>query len=64
LLYLFIVLSRDQAYQFDRYMPAIYPRATELLARDMAPEIRQGLQSFFIRVGVLNHILDANSLDS
>jgi len=49
---------------FDRYMPAIYPRATELLARDMAPEIRQGLQSFFIRVGVLNHILDANSLDS
>jgi len=49
---------------FDRYMTAIYPRATDLLARDMAPEIRQGLQSFFIRVGVLNHILDTNSLVS
>jgi len=49
---------------FDRYMPAIYPRVTELLARDIAPEIRQGIQSFFIRVGVLNHILDASSLVS
>lgn len=39
-------------------MSAIYPRATELLARDMAPEIRQGVQQFFIRVGVMNHILD------
>jgi len=46
---------------FDRYMPAIYPRAIELLARDMAPEIRQGVQSFFVRVGVLNHILDTSS---
>jgi brefeldin A-inhibited guanine nucleotide-exchange protein len=37
--------------QFVRYLPAIYPLATGLLARDVAPEIRLGLKMYFERVG-------------
>jgi len=47
---------------FDRYMPAIYPHATELLSKDMAPEIRYGVRGFFTRVGVVNHILDPSAM--
>jgi len=36
---------------FVRYLPAIYPLATGLLARDVAPEIRLGLKMYFERVG-------------
>ncbi|KAI0092054.1 hypothetical protein BDY19DRAFT_983580 [Irpex rosettiformis] len=43
---------------FMRYMPAIYPLATELLSRDMAPEIRQSLQEYFTRVGYAQGIMD------
>lgn len=46
--------------QFARYLPAIYPLATELLSRDMAPEIRQGLKMFFVRVGFTQGFLDGN----
>lgn len=37
--------------QFVRYLPAIYPLTTGLLARDVAPEIRLGLKMYFERVG-------------
>jgi len=43
---------------FARYLPAIYPLATELMSRDMAPEIRQGLREYFIRVGYTQGIID------
>ncbi|KAI0796813.1 hypothetical protein C8Q75DRAFT_710714 [Abortiporus biennis] len=43
---------------FTRYLPAIYPLATELLARDMAPEIRQALREYFARVGYIQGITD------
>ncbi|CAL1701031.1 unnamed protein product [Somion occarium] len=43
---------------FTRYLPAIYPLATELLARDMAPEIREGLREYFTRVGYVQGIID------
>ncbi|KAH8105989.1 hypothetical protein BXZ70DRAFT_998132 [Cristinia sonorae] len=43
---------------FTRYLPAIYPLATELLARDMAPEIRIGLRDYFMRVGYIQGIMD------
>lgn len=47
---------------FDRYMPAIYPHATDLLSKEMAPEIRHGVRGFFTRVGVVNHILDPSAM--
>jgi brefeldin A-inhibited guanine nucleotide-exchange protein len=48
------------ASQFARYLPAIYPLATDLLARDVAPEIRSGLKTYFVRVGVAQGILEAS----
>ncbi|TFK43562.1 hypothetical protein BDQ12DRAFT_596918 [Crucibulum laeve] len=46
---------------FVRYLPAIYPLATELLSREMAPEIRQPLKTYFVRVGYAQGILDVSS---
>ncbi|KAK7061698.1 protein transport protein sec71 [Favolaschia claudopus] len=45
---------------FGRYLPAIYPLATELLGRDVGPDpqIRQSLKTYFIRVGVSQGIMD------
>ncbi|KAJ7781264.1 hypothetical protein B0H16DRAFT_1497677 [Mycena metata] len=45
---------------FGRYLPAIYPLATELLGRDIGPDpsIRQSLRTYFVRVGVLQGIMD------
>ncbi|KAF7355292.1 Protein transport protein sec71 [Mycena sanguinolenta] len=45
---------------FARYLPAIYPLATDLLGRDVGPDpqIRQSLRTYFIRVGVCQGILD------
>ncbi|KAJ7682831.1 hypothetical protein DFH06DRAFT_1162258 [Mycena polygramma] len=48
---------------FGRYLPAIYPLATELLGRDLGPDpqIRQSLRTYFIRVGVSQGIMDPQS---
>ncbi|KAJ7180014.1 hypothetical protein C8R43DRAFT_971372 [Mycena crocata] len=43
---------------FGRYLPAIYPLATELLGRDVGPEIRQSLKTYFARVGISQGIMD------
>ncbi|EIW82060.1 Sec7-domain-containing protein [Coniophora puteana RWD-64-598 SS2] len=43
---------------FLRYLPAIYPLTTGLLARDVAPEIRLGLKMYFERVGYSQGIID------
>lgn len=43
---------------FARYLPAIYPLATELLSRDMSSEIRQSLREYFIRVGYVQGIIE------
>ncbi|KAJ6599098.1 hypothetical protein DFH09DRAFT_971185 [Mycena vulgaris] len=43
---------------FGRYLPAIYPLATELLSREVGPEIRQSLKIYFTRVGLAQGILD------
>ena len=40
-------------------MPAIYPLATGLLARDVPPEIRQCLRLFFVRVGYTQGITES-----
>ena len=45
-------------YQFTRYLPAIYPLATDLLSREMAPEIREGLREYFMRVGYIQGIVE------
>lgn len=47
--------------QFARYLPAIYPLATELLSRDMAPEVRQCLKTYFARVGYTQGITERSS---
>jgi brefeldin A-inhibited guanine nucleotide-exchange protein len=44
--------------QFARYLPAIYPLATELLARDTSPDIRDGLKEYFLRVGYAQGIIE------
>ncbi|KAF8604941.1 hypothetical protein BDV93DRAFT_605460 [Ceratobasidium sp. AG-I] len=36
---------------FARYLPALYPLATDLIVRDTAPEIRQPLSDIFVRIG-------------
>ncbi|KAI0921698.1 hypothetical protein AcV5_000779 [Taiwanofungus camphoratus] len=43
---------------FARYLPAIYPLATDLLSRDMSPEIREGLRGYFMRVGYIQGIIE------
>jgi len=45
---------------FARYLPAVYPLVTELLSRDMAPEIRQGVRSYFLRVGHAQGIMESS----
>jgi len=50
----------DLDMQFVRYLPAVYPLATELLARDVAPEIRVGLKMYFERVGLAQGIVEAS----
>jgi brefeldin A-inhibited guanine nucleotide-exchange protein len=44
--------------QFSRYLPAVYPIAVDILARDLAPEIREGLRHYFLRVGYVQGIVD------
>jgi len=46
----------DQA--FARYLPALYPLATNLLSRDMAPELRDALRDVFTRVGISRGITE------
>jgi len=46
--------------QFTGYLPVIYPLATGLLARDVAPEIRLGLKMYFERVGLTHGITEAS----
>ncbi|KAF9009101.1 hypothetical protein BDQ17DRAFT_1349527 [Cyathus striatus] len=43
---------------FARYLPAIYPLATDLLSRDTPPEVRQPLRTYFLRVGYVQGIID------
>ncbi|EIW61429.1 Arf family guanine nucleotide exchange factor SEC7 [Trametes versicolor FP-101664 SS1] len=43
---------------FTRYLPAVYPLATDLLSREMAPEIREGLREYFLRVGYIQGIVE------
>ncbi|KAH9844154.1 uncharacterized protein C8Q71DRAFT_819716 [Rhodofomes roseus] len=43
---------------FGRYMPAIYPLATDLLSRDLATEVRDGLREYFKRVGYIQGIME------
>ncbi|KAI1789508.1 hypothetical protein LXA43DRAFT_892718 [Ganoderma leucocontextum] len=43
---------------FTRYLPAIYPLATDLLSREMAPEIRESLRDYFLRVGYIQGIVE------
>ncbi|KAI9509449.1 Sec7-domain-containing protein [Russula earlei] len=43
---------------FTRYLPAIYPLATELLARDTSQDIRDGLKEYFLRVGYAQGIIE------
>lgn len=44
--------------QFSRYLPAIYPLAVELLARDLAPEVRQNLRDYLVKVGYIQGIIE------
>ncbi|KZT72494.1 Sec7-domain-containing protein [Daedalea quercina L-15889] len=43
---------------FGRYMPAIYPLATDLMSRDLAPEVRDGLREYYLRVGYIQGIIE------
>ncbi|KAF5370080.1 hypothetical protein D9758_001080 [Tetrapyrgos nigripes] len=45
---------------FVRYLPAIYPLAADLLVRDLTPEGRQSLKTYFIRVGYAQGILEGS----
>ncbi|KAJ3538200.1 hypothetical protein NM688_g6554 [Phlebia brevispora] len=49
---------RFEDIEFTSYLPAIYPLTTELLARDMAPEIRLALRDFYKRVGQVQGIIE------
>ncbi|KAJ3975507.1 hypothetical protein EV361DRAFT_1024791 [Lentinula raphanica] len=43
---------------FARYLPAIYPLAADLLARELPTSVRQCLRTYFIRVGHIQGIID------
>ncbi|KLO19767.1 Sec7-domain-containing protein [Schizopora paradoxa] len=43
---------------FVRYLPGIYPLATDLLARDLSTASRTSLREYFVRVGKVQGILD------
>ncbi|OBZ76081.1 Protein transport protein sec71 [Grifola frondosa] len=43
---------------FARYLPAIYPLACDLLSRDLAPEIRESLREYYMRVGYIQGIIE------
>ncbi|TFY56254.1 hypothetical protein EVG20_g9000 [Dentipellis fragilis] len=43
---------------FGRYLPAIYPLASDLVGRDTSPEIREGLREYFVRVGYAQGIIE------
>ncbi|KAJ6613490.1 hypothetical protein B0H10DRAFT_2048736 [Mycena sp. CBHHK59/15] len=43
---------------FGRYLPAIYPLVADLLSRDVGPDIRQNLKTYFTRVGIAQGIID------
>ncbi|KAF7313766.1 Guanine nucleotide exchange factor [Mycena chlorophos] len=45
---------------FAKYLSSIYPLATELITRDLGPEIRQSLRTYFSRVGVSQRIVDVS----
>lgn len=44
---------------FAKYLPVVYPLCTNLLARDVAPEVRLGLKKYFERVGYTQGIMEA-----
>ncbi|KAF8627181.1 hypothetical protein AX15_004499 [Amanita polypyramis BW_CC] len=46
---------------FNTYLPAIYPLVTNLLSREVAPEVRQALQTYFVRVGYAQGIIERSS---
>ncbi|KIM46215.1 hypothetical protein M413DRAFT_441285 [Hebeloma cylindrosporum] len=43
---------------FSQYLSVIYPLATELLSRDIAPDVRQPLKTYFQQVGYVKRIVD------
>ncbi|KIY51634.1 Sec7-domain-containing protein [Fistulina hepatica ATCC 64428] len=44
---------------FQKYLPVIYPLAADLLDRDIPPEIRRPLKTYFSRVGTIQGIMEA-----
>ncbi|KAF9569079.1 Sec7-domain-containing protein [Agrocybe pediades] len=46
---------------FTQYLSVVYPLATDLLSRDVPPEIRQPLKIYFERVGYVKRIVDIES---
>ncbi|KXN90258.1 Protein transport protein SEC7 [Leucoagaricus sp. SymC.cos] len=56
-------LSRLDDKAFTRYIPAIYPLAIDLLAREIAPDVRVALRTFLLRVGLKQGIIDKTSID-
>ncbi|KAL0070795.1 guanine nucleotide exchange protein for ADP-robosylation factor [Marasmius tenuissimus] len=45
---------------FARYLPAIYPLSAELLVKELTPEIRESLKTYFIRVGFAQRIIESS----
>ncbi|KAH9035130.1 hypothetical protein EDB83DRAFT_2318817 [Lactarius deliciosus] len=48
----------DEAFKFSRYLPTIYPLATELLAWDSSQNIWDVLREYFLRVGYAQGIIE------
>ncbi|KAK2466184.1 hypothetical protein APHAL10511_001826 [Amanita phalloides] len=46
---------------FTTYLPAVYPLVTDLLSRELAPEVRYALQTYFVRVGYAQGIIERSS---
>jgi len=46
---------------FAQYLSVVYPLATDLLSRDVAPEVRQHLKTYFERVGYVKRIVDVST---
>jgi brefeldin A-inhibited guanine nucleotide-exchange protein len=46
-----------QLLQFERYLPELYPLVTDMLAREMAPDLWQAVRSFYVKTGVVKGMM-------
>jgi brefeldin A-inhibited guanine nucleotide-exchange protein len=50
-------MSLADAHQFETHISTFYPLATDLLLKEVAPEMRSAIREYLCRVGVAKGIM-------